>query len=102
MTFWGSQTEQQFRGELGDVSVKFAESSGREPTFWLNKACIDQDNIADGLRCLPGNVMACTKILMLLAPTYVNRLWCIWVVFTFIDFNFRTLDHRYLRCRSIS
>ena len=56
---------------LTDVAMKVAENSGREPTFWFDKACINQESITDGLRCLPVNVMACTTMLMLLGPTYL-------------------------------
>ena len=46
---------------------KFVARKGREPTFWLDKVCIDQSNIGDGLRVLPVNVMAAKKMLVMLA-----------------------------------
>ena len=30
---------------------------GASPIFWLDKACIDQENLRDGLRALPINIM---------------------------------------------
>lgn len=64
----------------------FASRKNRYPTFWLDKVCINQNQIADGLRALPVNVMACTKVLVLCSDTYPNRLWCIWELFTLIAF----------------
>ena len=63
-------------------------SGGREATFWLDKVCIDQENIGDGLRVLCINVTACDKLLMLCGKTYMNRLWCVlelFMVFAFAD-----------------
>ena len=48
--------------------------------------CIDQENIADGLRVLPVNVMACRRMLVLFGPTYPTRLWCVWELFTLCSF----------------
>ena len=50
------------------------------------QVCIDQENIADGLRVLPVNVMACRRMLVLFGPTYPTRLWCVWELFTLCSF----------------
>merc|ERR1712061_911513 len=60
------------------VVADFWKRHGRHPTFWFDKVCTDQDNIADGLRVLPVNVMACSTFLMLVGETYLKRLWCAW------------------------
>jgi hypothetical protein len=65
----------------------FRAKHGRDPTFWLDKVCIDQDNIADGLKVLPINVMACKKMLVLCGPTYPTRLWCAWELCTLFSFK---------------
>eukprot|EP00929_Paragymnodinium_shiwhaense_P087190 TRINITY_DN47462_c0_g1_i1.p1 TRINITY_DN47462_c0_g1~~TRINITY_DN47462_c0_g1_i1.p1 ORF type:complete len:990 (-),score=78.16 TRINITY_DN47462_c0_g1_i1:56-3025(-) len=73
-------------GKLEEVAVDFERRQGRSPTFWLDKVCIDQRHIADGLKVLPVNVMACRQVLVLCGDTYPDRLWCIWelcVVFSF-------------------
>ena len=64
----------------------FKRRHGREPTFWFDKTCIDQANIADGLKVLPINVMACNKMLILCGPTYADRLWCVWELCTIFSF----------------
>merc|ERR1712036_43743 len=43
----------------------FRVAHGRYPTFWLDKVCIDQENIGDGLRSLPVSIMACKKMMVL-------------------------------------
>eukprot|EP00929_Paragymnodinium_shiwhaense_P080714 TRINITY_DN4210_c0_g2_i1.p1 TRINITY_DN4210_c0_g2~~TRINITY_DN4210_c0_g2_i1.p1 ORF type:complete len:960 (+),score=74.73 TRINITY_DN4210_c0_g2_i1:75-2954(+) len=72
--------------KLQEVASQFERRHRRSPTFWLDKVCIDQRNIADGLKVLPVNVMACRQVLVLCGATYPDRLWCIWeicVVFSF-------------------
>ncbi len=59
---------------LQKVGKDFRRRHFREPTYWFDKACIDQRNIADGLRVLPLTVMACTAMLVLCGETYIQRL----------------------------
>ena len=65
----------------------FLQKRSRSPTFWLDKVCIDQDAIADGLRALPINVMACRRLLLVLGSTYASRLWCAWELCTLFSFS---------------
>ena len=58
------------------MAEDFIAANGREPTFWLDIACIDQSTISDGLKVLPINLMACRKVLVVVGPTYSKRLWC--------------------------
>ena len=60
---------------------------GREPTFWLDVACINQDMISDGLKVLPINLMACRQVLVLVGPSYSQRLWCMWELYVLSMFN---------------
>merc|ERR1712157_307902 len=87
---------------LKNVVAEFRSSKNREPTFWLDKVCINQSDIKDGLKVLPVNVMACNAVLVLCGETYPTRLWCIWELYTLFSFAkadkaldrivFRTLD----------
>merc|ERR1712137_503168 len=74
------------REALCGLAAVFAQQLRREPTFWLDKVCIDQTNLADGLRVLPINVMQCHKMLVLCGETYARRLWCLWELFTLLAF----------------
>ena len=49
--------------------------------FWLDKVCIDQQNISRTLRCLPIFVQSCSKLLILCGESYVQRLWCVWELY---------------------
>ena len=71
---WYDNSEVKW-AELSAFVNEFIHKYGREPTFWLDKVCIDQDNIGDGLKVLPVIVMACKKMLVLCGPTYPARLW---------------------------
>eukprot|EP00434_Breviolum_minutum_P037642 symbB.v1.2.033386.t1/scaffold4123.1/size58836/6 len=68
------------------VAENFHASHGRFPTFWVDKVCINQRQIADGLRVLPVNVMACREVLVLCGPTYPTRLWCAWELCVLLSF----------------
>merc|ERR1719201_3282493 len=62
----------------------FKRQHGREPRVWFDKCCIDQMNIDDSLMCLPVHLAACKKVLILVGPTYLTRLWCIMEIFVLI------------------
>eukprot|EP00929_Paragymnodinium_shiwhaense_P009697 TRINITY_DN113966_c0_g1_i1.p1 TRINITY_DN113966_c0_g1~~TRINITY_DN113966_c0_g1_i1.p1 ORF type:complete len:273 (+),score=27.43 TRINITY_DN113966_c0_g1_i1:2-820(+) len=82
---WHDDVQVKWR-KLQQVASEFEARQGRCPTFWLDKVCINQSCIADGLKVLPVNVMACRQVLVLCGSTYPDRLWCIWemcVVFSF-------------------
>eukprot|EP00929_Paragymnodinium_shiwhaense_P005590 TRINITY_DN10777_c0_g2_i3.p1 TRINITY_DN10777_c0_g2~~TRINITY_DN10777_c0_g2_i3.p1 ORF type:complete len:954 (+),score=43.96 TRINITY_DN10777_c0_g2_i3:56-2863(+) len=84
---WHDGVEVKF-ARLERIVAEFELQHHRSPTFWLDKVCIDQRCLADGLRVLPVNVMACKRVLVLCGPTYPDRLWCIWemcVVLSFVS-----------------
>ena len=73
---------------IESVKGTFEAKHGRLPTFWLDKVCIDQRNVDDGLKLLVINVMSCDKILVLCGKTYIHRLWCVlelFMIFCFAD-----------------
>ena len=46
--------------------------------LWLDKVCIQQEKLSEGLRSLPIFLAACKQMLVLAGDTYVSRLWCAW------------------------
>jgi len=72
---------------LQAVADDFHGKNGRFPTLWVDKFCINQRQIADGLRLLPVNVMACRQVLVLAGPTYPTRLWCAWELCVLLSFT---------------
>ena len=73
---------------IDTIKKLFVITHKREATFWLDKVCIDQENIADGLKVLCINVTACNTLLVVCGKTYFQRLWCLlelFMMFAFAD-----------------
>eukprot|EP00746_Dinoflagellata_sp_MGD_P125109 gnl/MRDRNA2_/MRDRNA2_59810_c0_seq1.p2 gnl/MRDRNA2_/MRDRNA2_59810_c0~~gnl/MRDRNA2_/MRDRNA2_59810_c0_seq1.p2 ORF type:complete len:170 (+),score=41.66 gnl/MRDRNA2_/MRDRNA2_59810_c0_seq1:790-1299(+) len=65
---------------------EFRRQRSRDPTFWLDICCMNQQELSDGLRVLPINLMSCNKMLVLMGETYATRLWCAWELVTIFSF----------------
>merc|ERR1712039_781245 len=63
----------------------FKAKRGREPKLWIDKYCIDQNNIVDSLLCLPVYLTGCWELVALCGDTYLSRLWCLIEIFTFVE-----------------
>ena len=83
---WYDSPEEKWKA-LSAVADEFHKKNKRYPTFWLDKCCIDQQNIGDSLKVLPVFVMASKKMLVLAGPSYMSRLWCVWELFTLFAFS---------------
>jgi hypothetical protein len=81
------------------VAASFLQNYGRYPTLWLDKVCIDQDRITDGLKVLPINVTASHRMLVLCGASYASRLWCVWELFTLCAFS--STDHVHTKIRFV-
>ena len=62
----------------------FEQQHGRQPWLWLDKCCIDQNDIDANLCCLPLFLSGCTKLVMLAGESYTSRLWCVMELFIFV------------------
>jgi len=62
----------------------FKAQNQREPRLWIDKYCIDQDNIEDCLMCLPVFLACCHTLLIIAGETYFDRLWCVEEVFVYL------------------
>merc|ERR1719337_367659 len=80
---WSDPSDSKWDG-LQSWRNRFKRQYGREPRVWFDKCCIDQMNIDDSLMCLPVHLAACKKVLMLVGPSYLTRLWCIMEIFVLI------------------
>jgi len=83
---WHDDAQAKF-AVLDLVKQQFKEKYSREATFWLDKVCIDQENISDGLKVLCINVTACKKLLVVCGKTYFQRLWCMLELFIMFAFS---------------
>ena len=52
--------------------------------MWIDKYCLDQDNLGEGLMCLPVFLAGCKSLLVLAGSTYPRRLWCVMELFIFL------------------
>ena len=69
---------------LQQWASSFEKAHQKPALLWLDKACIDQDNINASLACLPIFLSGCTSLLVAAGPTYSTRLWCVVEIFTFL------------------
>ena len=60
------------------------DAPGEPCRVWLDKACIDQDDIDASLACLPVFLSGCRDLLVLAGRTYTTRLWCVMEMFVFL------------------
>ena len=60
---------------LCEWAEAFSRAHKNEPTFWFDRACIDQQNITEQLACLPVWLSGCRTLLVLAGRTYTHRLW---------------------------
>ncbi|CAE7523987.1 CBWD2 [Symbiodinium microadriaticum] len=70
----------------------FSSRFGRSPSVWLDKACINQQDIEANLRSLPIFLSGCETLLILCGTTYLSRLWCILELFTFVHMGGKPCD----------
>lgn len=80
---WSDDGRAKYKA-LTDWARHFQLRCGRTPTLWLDKACIDQQQIDESLAVLPIFLSGCAELLVLAGPSYHTRLWCIVELFTFL------------------
>merc|ERR1712150_140697 len=54
-----------------------------EPKLWIDKYCINQNDLTSSLRSLPVFLAGCKRLVILWGPTYSTRLWCVLEVFVY-------------------
>ena len=70
---------------LTEWHEEFRKAYERSADVWLDKACINQSNIAESLACLPVYVGGCSRLIVLVGRTYCTRLWCIMECFVWLQ-----------------
>jgi len=81
---WHDNVEAKWQA-LQSWRATFIAENRREPRVWIDKLCIDQNDIEADLRGLPIFLSGCKELLVLCGPTYLSRLWCIMELFTFVQ-----------------
>ena len=49
---WQDDKDQKW-AQLQEFRAEFKQAHGREAVVWIDKYCIDQNSLAEGLMCLP-------------------------------------------------
>eukprot|EP00746_Dinoflagellata_sp_MGD_P157652 gnl/MRDRNA2_/MRDRNA2_86275_c0_seq2.p1 gnl/MRDRNA2_/MRDRNA2_86275_c0~~gnl/MRDRNA2_/MRDRNA2_86275_c0_seq2.p1 ORF type:complete len:495 (+),score=55.37 gnl/MRDRNA2_/MRDRNA2_86275_c0_seq2:197-1486(+) len=80
---WHDNAQSKLRA-LSAWASEFEHRNGRTPSVWLDKACINQQDIKNSLECLPIFLSACQRLVICIGPTYAQRLWCVMELFIFI------------------
>ena len=80
---WHDDGAKKYKGLRGWADA-FEAREKRAPLIWLDKASIDQTDISTALACLPVYLAGCRELLILAGPTYVERLWCVVEVYTYL------------------
>jgi hypothetical protein len=73
---WSDPAESKFL-ELVKWRTAFVRRHGREPTVWLDKACLSQSNLSESLGSLPVFLAGCNSLLVLAGESYTSRLWSV-------------------------
>ena len=81
-------------------AASFVRAHGRSPTLWIDKGCIDQKNVSTDLAALPIYLLGCRSLVVLLGPTYCERLWCVLEVFAFLQMGGKREDIHVMRLQS--
>ena len=71
-------------GKLMEWATAYERIMGASPKLWLDKACIDQQNISENLASLPCFLAGCSSLLVVCGPTYLTRLWCLLELYTYV------------------
>jgi hypothetical protein len=61
-----------------------SENSSPTSLIWIDRACLDTDDINTSLACLPVFLAGCRRLLVLAGETYPSRLWCAMEIFVFV------------------
>merc|ERR1712137_929224 len=64
---------------------EFIMTNGREPLVWIDKYCINQQQIEQSLACLPVYLAGCSTLVIFCGETYLQRLWCVVELMVFLE-----------------
>ena len=69
---------------LQEYAAEHDRAHGTPCRIWLDKFCIDQEQIDASLACLPVFLSGCNQLLVLAGTTYTERLWCTVEMFVYV------------------
>jgi len=80
---WADDAEEKYEA-IAAWAASFERRWGREPLLFLDKCCVDQQDVRRSLRGLPVYIGGSRELLCCVGPTYCSRLWCILELFCFL------------------
>lgn len=82
---WHDSGEERW-ATLRDWAVSFQRmNNGRAPLLWIDMACLNQANIQESLAMLPIHLSGTKRMICLVGPKYLRRIWCCAEIWTFIS-----------------
>jgi hypothetical protein len=73
-------------------AAAFKRLHAREPIVFIDRYCLDQNDIPRSLVCLPVLVAGCRRCVVLRGPTLLARLWCLVEIFVFLAMGGSSAD----------
>lgn len=77
-------------------AAEFKEEHGRVPNVWIDRCCLDVFNIAQDLVNLPVYVACAKHFLMIVGPTFPERMWTMMELFVYEMMNGGSIEMRLL------
>ena len=78
---------------MDKIAQQSKNAAAREVSLWFDKVCIDKRKGADdrAITLLPVTVGMCRKVIVLLSPNYLKRIWCVWEIESIFTFCIKEL-----------
>ena len=78
---------------VNKIAPQSKNAAAREVSLWFDKVCIDKRKGADdrAITLLPVTVGMCRKVIVLLSPNYLKRIWCVWEIESIFTFCIKEL-----------
>eukprot|EP00966_Prymnesium_polylepis_P107388 2486108-Prymnesium_polylepis.1 len=80
---WHDDPAEKWKALQGWAAA-FRHANARQPLLWVDKACVNQQDIASSITMLPIYLSGCRRLLVIAGPTYVSRVWCMMELFTWV------------------
>jgi hypothetical protein len=80
---WTDSPSHKFAALKG-VADKFTADKARTPLLWLDRACLNQDDISGSLAHLPVHMAGCKSLLVIAGASYTSRIWTLLELFVWV------------------
>lgn len=81
---WHDSARRKWEALVAYAKAFREENKGRNPLVWLDKACLNQENVAASLSHLPVHLAGCKGLVVLAGATYTSRIWTLLELFVWV------------------